>query len=121
MGHGHVQIILNGKPVICHQLLCIEQHVFRRLYMYFREKNFLEDNKYILVEEQLVMFIIVIAHAHTNNVIHDRFQHSGETIHRHFHQVLIVMMLFEKDVIKRPPLNTVPKEILLNPHFEPYF
>ena len=120
-GHGHVQMILNGNPIICHQLLRMEQHVFRRLCMYFREKNLLKDTRYILVEEQLAMFMMVIAHAHTNRVIQDRFQHSGETIHRHFRQVLIAMMIFAKDKIKPHPLDTVPKEILLNPHFEPYF
>ena len=120
-GYGHIQIILNGNPIICHQLLRMEQHVFRRLCMYFREKMLLKDSKYVPVEEQLAMFMMVIAHAHTNRVIQDRFQHSGETIHRHFRQVLIAMMLFAKDMIKPPPLDTVPKEILLNPRFEPYF
>ncbi|RWR90919.1 putative myb/SANT-like domain-containing protein [Cinnamomum micranthum f. kanehirae] len=81
----------------------------------------LKDSKYLPVEEQLAMFMMVIAHAHTNRVIQDRFQHSGETIHRHFRQVLIAMMMFAKDMIKPPPLDTVPKEILLNPRFEPYF
>ena len=77
-GHGHVQMILNGNPIICHQLLRMEQHVFRRLCMYFREKNLLKDTRYILVEEQLAMFMMVIAHAHTNRVIQHRFQHSGK-------------------------------------------
>ena len=120
-GYGHVQIILNGNSIICHQLLCMEQHVFRRLCMYFREKMLLKDSKYVTVEEQLAMFMMVIAHAHTNRVIQDRFQHSGETIHRHFRQVLITMILFAKDMIKSRPLDTVPKEILLNPRFELYF
>eukprot|EP00268_Persea_americana_P025067 TRINITY_DN2442_c0_g2_i1.p1 TRINITY_DN2442_c0_g2~~TRINITY_DN2442_c0_g2_i1.p1 ORF type:complete len:267 (-),score=43.65 TRINITY_DN2442_c0_g2_i1:1151-1951(-) len=31
------------------------------------------------------------------------------------------MMIFAKDMIKSHPLDTVPKEILLNPRFEPYF
>ena len=67
------------------------------------------------------MFMMVVAHADTNRVIQDRFQHSGETIHRHFRQVLTAMMLFAKDMIKPPSLDIAPKEILLNPRFEPYF
>ena len=88
----------------------MEQHVFRRLCMYFREKMLLKDSKYVSVEEQLAMFMMVIAHAHMNRVIQDRFQHSRETIHRHFRQVLIAMMLFVKDMIKPPLLDTVPRK-----------
>ncbi|RWR86504.1 DDE_4 domain-containing protein [Cinnamomum micranthum f. kanehirae] len=114
-------VTLRSFMVKSFMLLRMEQHVFRRLCMYFRSRNLLEDSKYILVEEQLAMFMMVIAHAHTNRVIQDRFQHSGKTIHKHFRQVLIAMMIFAKDMIKPPPLDTVPKEILLNPRFEPYF
>ena len=120
-GHGYVQIILNGNPIIYHQLLRMEHHVFWRLCMYFREKMLLKNSKYILVDELLAMFIMVIAHAHTNRVIQDRFQYLGKVIHRHFHQVLIAMMLFVKDMIKSPPTDTVPKKILLNPRFDRYF
>ena len=120
-GHGHVQMILNGNPIICHQLLHVEQHVFRRFCMYFREKNLLKDSKYIPVEEQTAMFMTIIAHAHTNRAIQDRFQYSGETIHRHFRQVLKAMVLFAKDMIKLPSLDIAHNEILLNPRFEPYF
>ena len=31
------------------------------------------------------------------------------------------MMVFAKNMIKPLPLDIVPKEICLNPHFEPYF
>ena len=60
----------------------------------FRENKLLKDCKYIPVEEQLTIFMMVIAHAHTNRVIQERFQYLEKTIHRHFRQVLIAMMLF---------------------------
>nr|KAJ0193071.1 hypothetical protein LSAT_V11C800389510 [Lactuca sativa] len=51
------------------------------------------------------------------------FNHSGETIHRHFHKALDVVVNLSKDIIK-PNANynkTIPGHILNNPRYYPYF
>ncbi|XP_045802374.1 uncharacterized protein LOC123895954 [Trifolium pratense] len=40
------------------------------------------------VEEMVAMFLVVVGHGVGNRMIQERFQHSGETVSRHFHRVL---------------------------------
>ncbi|KAL0440621.1 UNVERIFIED_CONTAM: hypothetical protein Sradi_0001000 [Sesamum radiatum] len=51
----------------------------------------------------------------------ERFQHSLETIHRRFHQVLSALCALAPEMTTRPnSTNTYPK-ISCNPDFYPYF
>ena len=52
-----------------------------------------------------------------------RFQHSGETISRHFHSILEVVCMFTKDIIKPvdPLFRDNPDEILKDARYRPYF
>lgn len=43
---------------------------------------------HISPEESFMMFMKVLAHSDRNRVVQDRFNHSGETISRHFGNVL---------------------------------
>jgi len=53
----------------------------------------------------------------------ERFQHSGETISRHFHSVLEAVCMFAKDIIKHvdPSFRDAPNEILKDAKYYPYF
>ncbi|KAM3325312.1 hypothetical protein P3S67_000437 [Capsicum chacoense] len=52
----------------------------------------------------LGMFLMICAHGAGNRMIQEIFQHSGETVHRHFHSVLNVVSKLARDII-RPRLN----------------
>ena len=119
--HVFVQSILEGNRTICLELLRMVKHVFLRLCMVLRQKSLLEDSRYVSLEEQVAIFLMTIGQNHMNRILQDRFQHSGETIHRHFHAVLVAMIHLSMDTIKPPSYDQTPKEILHNPRFHPYF
>ena len=48
----------------------------------------LVDSRYVWVEEQLAIFLYAVSKNASNQVLQDQFQHSGETIRRHFAAVL---------------------------------
>ena len=56
-------------------------------------------------------------------MVQERFQHSGETIHRHFHKVLKALNIMAMDLIKHsdPTFSKVPKTIWHNPLYWPHF
>jgi hypothetical protein len=56
-------------------------------------------------------------------MVQERFQHSGETIHRHFHKVLKALNIMAMDLIKPsdPTFGVVPKKILNNQLYWPHF
>ena len=120
-GHVFVQEILRRNPIQCLELLRMEKHVFFRLCAVFREKRLLQDSRYVFVEEKIAIFLMTIGQNHRNRILQDLFQHSGETIHRHFHDALVAVIHFSMEIIKQPPYHQIPKEILHNLRFCPYF
>ncbi|KAK4851779.1 hypothetical protein QYF36_018364 [Acer negundo] len=45
------------------------------------------------------MFLITVIHDLRNRLIKNRFQHSGQIVHKFFHEVLVAMMKFSKEMI----------------------
>lgn len=56
----------------------------------------------------------------SNRAVQDRFQHSGDTIHRHFYSVLNAFLQLYKEYVTLPS-STTPPQIRHNPKLFPYF
>jgi len=76
---------------------------------------------HISPEESFMMFMKVLAHSDRNRAIQDRFNHSGETVSRHFGNVLHAITQLAPEVIKHPGYTTTPPEIANNPKYWPWF
>ncbi|KAK9050681.1 hypothetical protein SSX86_030349 [Deinandra increscens subsp. villosa] len=63
--------------------------------------------KSITYQEKMVMFFIVIGHNERLRMVKRRFQHSTETIHRCFHEVLNGMMNFARELIVPTSSNPI--------------
>lgn len=57
------------------------------------------------------MSIFIMAHNVRNEVIQERFQHLGETVSCHFHNVLQALAIFAKELIQPPSFDEVPAQI----------
>ena len=42
----------------------------------------LNDSRYVSVEEQVAMFLTLTRYNHSNRILQERFQNSGETVHQ---------------------------------------
>lgn len=62
----------------------------------------LKPTKHMLVDEQVAMFLHILAHHVKNRVIQFEFGRSGETISRYFNFVLNAMMRLEGELFKTP-------------------
>lgn len=112
--------VLNGHGDFCREMLRMDKHVFHKLCDILRQRAMLRDTAGVMIEEQLAIFLNVIGHNERNRVIQERFQHSGETISRHFNNVLKAIKSLSREVLQPPQLKT-PPEILNNARFYPYF
>ena len=81
---------------------------FIRLCTHFRVREWLKDSKHVSVEEKMAMFLMMLGHNQWYVVIKNKFQHSTQTIHKFFHEVLAKMVVFAKEII-------VPTNFNLNP------
>ncbi|KAE9444929.1 hypothetical protein C3L33_23173, partial [Rhododendron williamsianum] len=66
----------------------MDKHVFQKLCGALRQKGMLRDTPGVMIEELLGIFMNIVGHNERNRVIQERFEHSGETISRHFNNVL---------------------------------
>lgn len=55
------------------------------------------DGLYISVEEKMAMFLMNLSRSTSNCVVKRRFNHSLQTIHYYFHEVLQAMLKFSQE------------------------
>jgi hypothetical protein len=84
--HSWVQEILQGNPTRCYEMFRMEKDIFNKLCTELVEHG-LKSSKSMTVEEMVAMFLVIVGHGVGNRMIQERFQHSGETVSRHFHRV----------------------------------
>ncbi|XP_052623631.1 uncharacterized protein LOC122196073 [Lactuca sativa] len=107
-GHEYTLELLHRNRLQCVEVLRMSHDSFVRLCAHFRANYSLKDSKHVSVEEKMVMFLMMIGHNQRYVIIKQRFQHSKQTIHKFFYEVLEKMMIFAQDVIVRTSFNPNP-------------
>ncbi|CAI9285640.1 unnamed protein product [Lactuca saligna] len=122
-GHMFITEVLNGHPRRCYELFRLNVPVFRQLCLDLTTNYGLQQTRKVSIEESVGIFLMTLAHGCSNRFVQEFFNHSGETIHRHFHTVLEAVLKLSADIIK-PDANyndDVPEYILNNPRFDEAF
>ncbi|XP_071708135.1 uncharacterized protein [Rutidosis leptorrhynchoides] len=107
-GHAYTQELLGGSNIQCHQLLRLSRDAYVLLCNHFKERNWLQDSRYISIEEKMAIFLTILGQNDGFREIKYRFQHSLRTIHICFHEVLQGMMQFAREAIGPSSLNVSP-------------
>src|SRR5436305_1949590 len=119
-GHQYIHELLNSHPNRIQEVLRMKLEVFQFLCVELKTKG-LKDSRYgITVEQQVAMFLYVVARSASNRDVQERFQHSGETVSRYFHAVLKAINRLVPKYIKLPTSN-IPVAITSNAKFYPFF
>ncbi|XP_011624546.1 putative nuclease HARBI1 [Amborella trichopoda] len=119
-GTKYVKEVLNGKETYCRKILRMDKCVFYKLRDMLLSKGLLRNTSKLTIEERLAIFLITIGHNQRNRIVQGRFQHSGETISRHFNDMLHAILKLSSDLIQLPNTST-PEEIHKNSKYFPYF
>ena len=100
-GHDWVIELLTGHDGRCHENFRMESDIFLKLCSELVNKYGLHiPRKGLTVEESVAIFLCTIGTGMSNRNLQERFQHSGETIHRHFHAVLKAVKNMAADVCR---------------------
>lgn len=119
-GSGFLSELLSADNDVCREMLRMDKHVFHKLCDILRQRGMLRDTAGVMIEEQLAIFLNIVGHNERNRVIQERYQHSGETISRHFNNVLRAVKSLSREFLQLPPVST-PLQILESNRFYPYF
>ncbi|KAF6167107.1 hypothetical protein GIB67_041362 [Kingdonia uniflora] len=112
--------LLDGDDDQFCEMFRMDKHVFYKFCEILRQKDLLHDTSGMKIEEQVAIFLNVIGHNERTRVIQERYQHSGETISRHFNNVLKAIKSLSRELLQ-PPDHTTPSHIFGNARFDPYF
>ena len=78
--------------------------MFRQLCNTLRTQYGYNHTKRVCLEEVVAMALVVLGNGMGNRIVQDRFQHSGETVHRHAATVITLLAtVMAADIIK--PIN----------------
>ncbi|KAJ9676751.1 hypothetical protein PVL29_021990 [Vitis rotundifolia] len=119
-GTKFVDEVLNGQNESCLENFRMDKHVFYKLCDILQAKGLLRHTNRIKIEEQLAIFMFIIGHNLRTRAVQELFRYSGETISRHFNNVLNAIMAISLDFFE-PPVLDIPPEILEDGRFYPYF
>ena len=117
IGYEWVQYILIGNEKKCQRQFRMSSHVFEQLCNTLCQYGY-NGTRRVCLEESLAMTLVVLGHAKGNKMVHDRFQHSSETVHRHVATVVTLLAtVMAADIIKLVDrtFRDVPE------HIWPYF
>ena len=100
IGYEWVQYILIGNEKKCQRQFRMSSHVFEQLCNTLRQYG-CNSTRRVCLEKSLAMTLVVLGHAKGNKMVQDRFQHSGETMHRHVATVVTLLAtIMAADIIK---------------------
>ncbi|XP_042509144.1 uncharacterized protein LOC122084780 [Macadamia integrifolia] len=120
-GPERVSEVLNGHVDRCYEQYKMERHVFLNLEALMRQRGWLEDSRYLRVDEQLAMFISIVGHNDRYRDIAEHFQRSLNTIGNTLRKCLTAFILLGQENIKPPNFSRCPKQIREKPKLYHFF
>ena len=96
-GRMYIQELLTGHSRRFKEVARMQLPTFSAICQDLRKVG-LADTLAISVEEQLAMFLSITGHRWSNRNVQERFQHSGETVHRYtllpYYTNLVILLMF---------------------------
>nr|KYP61447.1 hypothetical protein KK1_015937 [Cajanus cajan] len=87
-GVKFIDEVLDGQNERCLEKFRMDKHVFYKLCDILQAKGLLRHTNRVKIEEQLAIFMFIIGHNLRTRAVQELFHLSGETISRHFNNVL---------------------------------
>nr|CAD1831147.1 unnamed protein product [Ananas comosus var. bracteatus] len=121
IGHQMLCDILSGHHECCCNHFRMSATTFIALRDALGQRGLISSTRNMTADEQLGIFLYGVGHGVTNRILAETFQHSGETISRHFNNVLRGIVRLKDDYIMLPSSNAaVHPRIQDNPNFHPF-
>ncbi|XP_017979553.1 PREDICTED: uncharacterized protein LOC18507245 isoform X2 [Theobroma cacao] len=103
----YVRRLVYDNDISCISQIRMNRVTFLKLCEMLESIGGLKSTKNMLVDEQVAIFLHIIAHHVKNRVISLNFRRSGESISRHFHNVLAAVLKLQEHLFRKPePIPT---------------
>ncbi|XP_057770914.1 protein ALP1-like [Salvia miltiorrhiza] len=98
----HLNRIIGFSDVDCLTNLRMDRNTFGRLCLLLRDLCGLKNGRFVSVEEQVALFLSVLAHHKKNRVVKFDFWRSGQTVSHYIHVVLRAVLRLHGILLVRP-------------------
>ncbi|XP_042060054.1 uncharacterized protein LOC121804535 [Salvia splendens] len=98
----HLNRLLSVSDVDCFVNLRMDRNAFGRLCHLLRDVGGLRSGRYVLLEEQVAIFLGILAHHKKNRPSGFEFKRSGETISHYVHLVLRAVLRLHGILLPQP-------------------
>ena len=102
----YVKRLVYASDETCIEQVRMNRAAFFKLCEMLESIGGLKSSRFMLVDEQVAMFLHIISHHLKNRVIKHHFRRSGETVSRAFHSVLNVVIRLQDVLFKKAELIT---------------
>ena len=113
--------LLNEHPDRLFNKIRMHKPCFEMLIQVLKQQTRLQNTKYLMLEEHVMIFIYVISQQATNWMAMEDWQHSESTISIVFTRICKAITSLSGTFITQSNFDKVPDEIRLNPKYYPYF
>ncbi|KAJ6841877.1 uncharacterized protein M6B38_304435 [Iris pallida] len=100
--HVNLNRIVFENDRLCIENIRMDRRTFHNLCHMVRETGRLEPTKNMTIEEQLAIFLHILAHDVKNRIIQRQLMRSGETVSRVVNKVLLSLLRCQALLLKRP-------------------
>lgn len=102
----HLNRIVHLSDAECIVNLRMDRNAFGRLCSLLKQLGGLNDGRYVTIEEQVALFLGILAHHKKNGVVSFDFWRSGQTISHYVHLVLkAIIKLHSLFLVKPTPVQ----------------
>ena len=123
-GWGWVRHCMEGNDQLCYNMFRMKKEVFLNLCQVLQRDFGLQHSRNIRLEELVAICLLILGHGTCNRMVQEIFQHSGETISRHFEKMITLLgARFAAAYVKPsdPTFSEVPTKIQDHPIYWPHF
>ncbi|CAM8937009.1 unnamed protein product [Rhodiola kirilowii] len=118
VGTKFVDDVLNGPNDQCLDNFRMGKHEFYKLCDILQSKGLLRHTNRIKIEEQIAIFMFVVGHNLRTRAVQELFRYSGETISRHFNNVLNAIVRISLELLQPSGSNVSPEDARFYPYFK---
>ncbi|KAJ9535814.1 hypothetical protein OSB04_un001034 [Centaurea solstitialis] len=97
-----IQRITRESDIVCTNELQMDRNVFAILCELLKTRGGLLEDGEVTIEEQVAIFVNILAHHTKNRCLQVRFYRSGETISRYVHRVLSALLRLQDILFTKP-------------------
>ncbi|KAL0541693.1 hypothetical protein IC582_021748 [Cucumis melo] len=94
--------MIHGSDLVCSQSTRMDRRCFVILCHLLRTIAGLTSTEVVDIEEMVAMFLHILVYDVKNRVIQREFMRLGETIFRYFNMVLLAVIRFHEELLKKP-------------------